>query len=79
MTERLYYNDCYLAEFDAQAISVSGDGLRVVLDRSAFYPTSGGQLFDLGTLGGSAVVEHTGPAGTTFLLRFPARPAGAES
>lgn len=56
-TERLYYNDCYLAEFDAKTVSLSGDGLRVVLDRSAFYPTSGGQLFDLGTLGGSWVVE----------------------
>lgn len=56
-TERLYYNDCYLREFAAQTVSVSGDGLRVVLDRSAFYPESGGQLFDLGVLGGARVVD----------------------
>ncbi|HEU0123179.1 MAG TPA: alanyl-tRNA editing protein [Bryobacteraceae bacterium] len=57
MTERLYYTDCYLTRFDAQALSVSGDGLRAVLDRSAFYPTSGGQLFDTGELNGIRVRE----------------------
>jgi len=56
-TERLYYTDCYLTQFDAQTESVSADGLRVVLDRSAFYPTSGGQLFDVGMLGGARVVD----------------------
>jgi alanyl-tRNA synthetase len=57
VTERLYYTDCYLTQFDAQILSVTGEGLRVVLDRTAFYPTSGGQLFDLGELGGARVVE----------------------
>lgn len=57
MTLRLYYTDCYLSQFDAQVTSLSGDGLRAVLDRTAFYPTSGGQLFDLGELGGARVVE----------------------
>jgi len=57
VTDRLYYSDCYLTQFDAQTISLSGDGLRVALDRSAFYPTSGGQLFDVGTLGGARVVD----------------------
>lgn len=57
MTERLYYSDCYLTQFEATTQSVSGEGLRVVLDRSAFYPTSGGQLFDTGTLGGARVVD----------------------
>jgi alanyl-tRNA synthetase len=56
-TERLYYTDGYLTQFDARTVSLSEDGLRVVLDRTAFYPTSGGQLFDLGTLGGTRVVE----------------------
>jgi alanyl-tRNA synthetase len=55
VTERLYYQDCYLREFTARV--VERDGLRVYLDRTAFYPTSGGQPFDLGSLGGIAVRE----------------------
>jgi alanyl-tRNA synthetase len=55
MTQRLYYQDCYLREFTARVLET--DGCRVYLDRTAFYPTSGGQPFDLGTLGGIAVRE----------------------
>jgi alanyl-tRNA synthetase len=55
MTERLYYQDCYLREFHARVVETADDGRRVYLDRTAFYPTSGGQPFDLGTLGGIAV------------------------
>ena len=55
MTERLYYQDCYLREFNARVMETEGN--RVYLDRTAFYPTSGGQPFDLGTLGGVAVRE----------------------
>ena len=43
MTERLYYTDSYLREFPARIIERSPDGLTVYLDRTAFYPTSGGQ------------------------------------
>lgn len=59
MTERLYYADAYLTEFDARVESceVSGNLWRVRLDRSAFYPTSGGQPFDTGALGGARVVD----------------------
>jgi alanyl-tRNA synthetase len=57
MTERLYYNDCYLHEFQARVSEVSDDGRRVYLDRTAFYPSSGGQPFDLGVLGGATVCE----------------------
>ncbi len=57
MTERLYYTDCYLREFDARVVERSADGRRVYLDRTAFYPTSGGQLFDTGVLGGVRVIE----------------------
>ena len=54
MTERLYYDDAYLWTFDA-AVTAVKNGTRpgewkVTLDRSAFYPTSGGQPFDTGTL-----------------------------
>ena len=55
MTERLYYDDCYLREFQARVVDTTDNGTRVYLDRTAFYPTSGGQPFDLGTLGGAAV------------------------
>src|SRR5512132_1377582 len=53
MTERLYYTDPTLLEFDAQIVEFAsqGDRIRMVLDRSAFYPTSGGQLHDTGWLG----------------------------
>jgi alanyl-tRNA synthetase len=57
MTERLYYKDSYLREFPARVIEISDDGRRVLLDRTAFYPTSGGQPFDVGTLGGIEVRE----------------------
>ena len=49
MTERLYYDDAYLTEFDARVAETRPDGW-VALDRSAFYPTSGGQPYDTGVL-----------------------------
>src|ERR1019366_675775 len=55
MTERLYYTDARLVEFTARVVEVAGD--RVYLDRTAFYPTSGGQLFDVGTIGDARVVD----------------------
>ncbi len=61
MTDRLYYRDAELLSFDATVTGTDGDPLHVVLDRTAFYPTSGGQPHDTGTLGGVAVldvVEH---------------------
>lgn len=59
MTERLYYNDAYLKEFDAAVLACEPerDAWRVRLDRSAFYPTSGGQPYDTGTLGGANIVD----------------------
>jgi alanyl-tRNA synthetase len=55
MTERLYYRDCYLREFSARVVDTAENGRRVYLDRTAFYPTSGGQPFDAGSLGGVPV------------------------
>jgi alanyl-tRNA synthetase len=59
-TERLYYNDSHLIEFEAHVIDkterVSG-WTAVTLDRTAFYPTGGGQPSDTGTLNGLRVVE----------------------
>jgi alanyl-tRNA synthetase len=50
MTERLYYGDSYLTRFDATLLGRDDSGRRLYLDRTAFYPTSGGQQFDLGRL-----------------------------
>jgi alanyl-tRNA synthetase len=61
MTERLYYHDSNLLEFEGTITEVgrSGDLYYTVLDRSAFYPTSGGQSHDNGVLGGAMVVDVT--------------------
>ena len=56
MTERLYYDNAYLTEFDAWVTDVRSDGW-IALDRSAFYPTSGGQPFDTGRLNAAAVTD----------------------
>src|SRR4051812_47667718 len=59
MTDRLYYTDPYLRAFDATIARVGrrDDRLLVTLDRTAFYPSSGGQPFDTGTLGPFRVVD----------------------
>jgi len=50
MTERLYYADSYLTRFEATLLGRDDSGARLYLDQTAFYPTSGGQQFDLGSL-----------------------------
>jgi alanyl-tRNA synthetase len=59
-TERLYYADSHLIEFEAHVLDkserVSG-WTAVTLDRTAFYPTGGGQPSDTGTLNGARVLE----------------------
>src|SRR6478672_1367094 len=59
-TERLYYQDSHLIEFEALVTDkterVSG-WTAVRLDRTAFYPTGGGQPSDTGTLNGERVLE----------------------
>jgi alanyl-tRNA synthetase len=57
MTERLFYTDSYLTEFRARVVERSPDGRRIYLDRTAFYPTSGGQAFDTGSIAGAPVVD----------------------
>ena len=59
MTDRLYYTDSYSRECDATIERVEErDGRTIiVLDRTVFYPTSGGQPFDTGTLGSSRIID----------------------
>jgi misacylated tRNA(Ala) deacylase len=55
VTELLYLRDAYLGEFDATVVDLR-DGA-VALDRTAFYPTGGGQPHDTGRLGDAAVTD----------------------
>ena len=60
ITEKLYYQDSYLREFDARILkkSLLADGkFAIILDRTAFYPEGGGQPCDLGTLNGVPVID----------------------
>jgi alanyl-tRNA synthetase len=59
MTERIYYAEPARRSFDAVVTAVieHEGGPAVVLDRTAFYPTSGGQPFDIGRLGTADVVN----------------------
>jgi alanyl-tRNA synthetase len=59
VTDRLYYTDAYRTDFDAVVLGVEphGDGRAAILDRTAFYPTSGGQPFDTGRLGAARVTD----------------------
>ena len=56
-TELLYLTDAYLRTFTARVVDVDAEGRRVALDRTAFYPTGGGQPHDTGTLAGVPVVD----------------------
>jgi len=69
MTDRLYYRDSFLYDFDAKVDSVvESPRPGLVLDRSAFYPTSGGQIYDTGWIvaggGNDAKVRVTEVADT---------------
>jgi len=59
MSNRIYYHDPHCTEFDAVVLRASvRDGRpAVALDTTAFYPASGGQPHDTGTLGGAQVLE----------------------
>jgi alanyl-tRNA synthetase len=58
-TERLYYDDPYLLEFDANVVETRSVGSRLgaVLDKTAFYPTSGGQPNDLGAINDIPLID----------------------
>src|ERR1043166_6881714 len=80
-TERLYYRDSHLLEFDATVVDVSerDDGaIAVMLDRTAFYPTGGGQPNDTGTLGEARVTDciDLEEAGVLHLIQGPVPQVG---
>lgn len=80
-TERLYYQDSRLLEFEAQVTDLSerDDGaVAVTLNRTAFYPTGGGQPNDTGTLGGARVFDclDADYEGVLHLIQGPAPQIG---
>ena len=71
MTRRLFWEDAYLREFDAEVGLV--DGNRVVLDQTAFNPRGGGLVSDTGKLNGMRVIEATKEGDEVFhILEAPA-------
>jgi Ser-tRNA(Ala) deacylase AlaX len=81
MTSRIYYTDpsCVMFEAIVTRTLVHDDRPAAVLDRTAFYPTSGGQPFDTGRLGSVDVVDvvDTGDE-VIHILRAPLA-AGAQA
>ncbi|MEL7674985.1 MAG: alanyl-tRNA editing protein, partial [Chloroflexota bacterium] len=75
-TQRLYYSDAYTTTFDARCVERTefNGAPAVVLDRSYFYPTSGGQPHDTGTLNGIPVVEVAARESDGAVLHALARP-----
>lgn len=78
-TERLYYHDSFLYDFDARVVeAVEHNGrAAIVLDRTAFYPTSGGQVHDLGVLlaeGRQIAITEVADEEDGSILHFSAAP-----
>ena len=59
MTDKLYYKDAYIKEFDAYVLLVKevGNGYAVILDKTAFFPEEGGQYSDRGFIGDARVED----------------------
>ena len=71
MTKKLFWEDAYLREFDAEVELV--DGNRVVLDQTAFNPRGGGLVSDSGRLNGMRVIEATKEGDSVYhVLESPA-------
>lgn len=76
MTNRLYYTDAYRGEFNANVVARGENDTRVYLDATAFYPTSGGQPHDLGTLNGVDVIDVIDEGERVVHVLASALPAG---
>lgn len=59
LTEKLYYEDAYIKEFDASVLACefTGNSYRIILDRTAFFPEGGGQKADSGFIGTARVTD----------------------
>ena len=78
-TELLYLRDAYLREFTARVVATNDEQHAVALDRSAFYPTGGGQPHDTGRIGEAAVLDVRKAGDEVWhVLDGPSPPVGAE-
>lgn len=71
MTEKLYLTDSYVKEFEAKVSAIEGNAVQ--LDRTAFFPTGGGQLCDTGSIeanGKSYRVVETAKSGDSVLHKL---------
>jgi len=77
-TDRLYYDNPYLLEFDASVLDriPVQDRFGILLDRTAFYPTSGGQPNDLGTLNGIPLLDVYEDEASGGVIHVVAEPVG---
>jgi alanyl-tRNA synthetase len=81
-TERLYYHDSFLYDFDARVVEAleRNEKSAIVLDRTAFYPTSGGQVHDLGLLtaeGQQIAITEVADEEDGRILHFASTPLAA--
>lgn len=78
MTEKLYYMDSHLKEFDGTVLSCepSGEGYKVTLDATAFFPEGGGQYADTGSLGEAYVRDVQEKEGRIYHMTDKPLPVG---
>ena len=83
MTTRLYYMDSYVTRFEATVLDVVEYEMQpaLILDKTHFYPTSGGQLYDMGVLAALPVINVVSIDGTIYhvLADEPAHPLIGQS
>lgn len=75
MTEKLYYLDSHMFEFEAEVLECREleRGWGIILDRTAFFPEGGGQPADTGVIGGVAVTDVQERGGE--LIHYSSAPA----
>lgn len=80
MTEKLFYRDSHLKEFDAVVIACEKweEGYGIVLDQTAFFPEGGGQKGDTGTLNDILVSDTQEKGDTVHHMTSDSLPVGAQ-
>ena len=80
MTKKLYLEDPYVTSFEAEILETRDlpEGTALVLDATHFYPESGGQPYDLGTIDGIAVTKVLESEDDTILHFVEKRPESAQ-
>ena len=77
MTRKLFHEDQYQREFDAEVVSI--DGNRVVLSQTCFFPEGGGQVGDTGSINGIRVINTLKEGAEIIQIDGQEIPAGGET